>query len=140
MNINKREFILKDEVYALVGAVIEFLNNLRNGFLEPVYQEALDYEFSLRGIPFVAQNPINIVYKDKQLEKNYIADFLCYDEVVIDIKALTKLTSQEESQLLNYLKATGKLVGVLLNFGKPNLEWKRMVSSNISVHRVNSWI
>jgi len=126
MNANERELILKDEVYAIVGAAMEVSNELGSGFLEAVYQEALGIEFAERGIPYSAQVPVEICYKGRKLEKEYIPDFICHEQIIVEIKALKQLTSNEEAQLLNYLKATGKPVGVLLNFGSPKLEWKRM--------------
>ncbi len=106
---------------------MEVSNELGAFFWETVYQEALEIELVERGIPFAAQVPIEIVYKGQRLAKEYIPDFICYEQVIVQIKTLKQLTSAEEAQLLNYLKATGKPVGVLLNFGAPRLEWKRMV-------------
>ncbi len=126
MNANERELILKDEVHAIVGAAMEVSNELGSGFLEAVYQEALGIELTERGIPFAAQRPIEVLYKGRRLAKDYIPDFICFEQVIVEIKALKQLTSVEEAQLLNYLKATEKPVGVLLNFGSPRLEWKRM--------------
>lgn len=129
MTARENELLLKDEVYAVVGAAMAMSNELGSGFLETVYQEALEIELADRKIPFVAQVPIPIFYKGRLLTKQYIPDFICYDHVVVEIKALKALTTIEEAQLLNYLKATGKPVGLLLNFGSPKLEWKRMVIS-----------
>ena len=97
------------------------------GFLEAVYQEALGREFSIQGIPNKAQPIIDISYKRVPLEKKYQPDFVCYNEVIVEIKALAKLTGTEEAQLINYLKATGLSVGLLLNFGSNSLEYKRLV-------------
>lgn len=127
MNANEHELMLKDEVFAIVGTAMEVSNELGSGFLEAVYQEAMAIEFGERRIPFVAQPPVGIVYKGRKLAKEYIPDFICFDQIIVEIKAMKQLTSVEEAQLLNYLKATGKPVGVLLNFGIPKLEWKRMV-------------
>jgi len=136
MNTNERELILGDEVFAIVGAAMGVSNELGAGFLEAVYQEALEWELGGRRIPFAAQVPIPISYKGRTLAKAYIADFICFDQVIVEVKAIKQLTSLEEAQLLNYLKATGKPVGVLLNFGSPNLEWKRMAltRSTVGVH------
>ncbi|MGI6100434.1 MAG: GxxExxY protein [Kiritimatiellia bacterium] len=131
--MNECELILKDEVYAIVGAAIEVSNELGTGFLEAVYQEALAIELCSRRIPFTAQPTINIAYKGVALAKSYVPDFLCYDCIIVEIKAIKKLTSVEDAQLLNYLKATGKTAGVLLNFGTPKLEWKRMVFTHPSI-------
>ena len=123
------ELLCKEEVYALVGAAMEVHNVLGPGFLEPVYQEALKIELTECGIPFVAQKELHIYYKGRRLDKTYVADFLAFDKIIIEIKALDQLTTREEAQLLNYLKATGLTVGVLMNFGAPKLEWKRMVKT-----------
>ncbi len=127
MNANERDLVFKDEVYAIVGAAMEVSNVLGSGFLEAVYHEALEIEMRERKIPFVAQPEISVSYKRITLTKTYIPDFICFGLVIVEIKALKALTSVEEAQLLNYLKATGKAVGLLINFGAPKLEWKRMV-------------
>jgi GxxExxY protein len=122
------ELLLKDEVYAIIGAAIEVHRELGEGFLEPVYQEALEIEFGGRGIPFESQKPLPISYKGRYLNKQYIADCICYEKVVVELKALDKLGNKEQSQILNYLKATGLQVGLLINFGSTGqLEWKRFV-------------
>ena len=122
------ELLFKSEVYAIIGAAMAVYNALGPGFLEAVYQDALEIELKRRGIPFVAQHLIEVFYDGIRLKTSYIADFLAHEEIVVEIKALEKMTSREEAQLLNYLKATGKTVGLLINFGsKDKLEWKRMV-------------
>ncbi len=125
MNVPERELILKEEVYQIVGAAMEVSNELGCGFLEAVYQEALEMELSERGIPFVPQKRIQISYKGQQLQKEYIADFLCHNQIVVEIKAIQSITVNEEAQVLNYLKATQHPLGLLINFGAPQLEWKR---------------
>ena len=99
------------------------------GFLEPVYQEALEIELRNRDIPFEAQKQLPIYYKDQQLEKTYVPDFISFGEIIIEIKALNRLSSTEESQLLNYIKAANFRLGLLINFGAGSLQWKRMVLS-----------
>ncbi|MEW6241520.1 MAG: GxxExxY protein [Chloroflexota bacterium] len=122
------ELLLKDEVYAIVGAAMEVYNQLGSGFLEPIYQEAMEIETQERKIPSKPQHEIVVKYKGRPLKKYYIADLLCYDEIVVEIKALDSLSSREEAQLINYLKATGLQVGLLLNFGAyGKLEWRRLV-------------
>jgi len=101
---------------------------LGRGFLEPVYQEALEIELRRRDIPFEAQKLLKIEYKGTQLKKEYIADFVCFREIIMEIKACEGLTGRDEGQIINYLKATHMRVGLLFNFGsqaKP--EWKRYV-------------
>ncbi|GBD99030.1 hypothetical protein BMS3Abin07_01061 [bacterium BMS3Abin07] len=124
----KVEIYLKDEVYRVAGAAIEVHRELGNGFLEAVYQEALEIELTSRDIAFRSQVPLNINYKGIQLKKEYIADLICFDSIIVEIKALNKLGGNEESQIINYLKATGLKVGLLVNFGSAGkLEWKRYV-------------
>ena len=122
------ELIYKNEVYQIIGAAIEVHKELGCGFLEAVYQEALEIEFRMRNIPFVSQPVLNLFYKDEQLQKKYIPDFICYDKIVVEIKALDILTGREESQIINELKASEMIVGVLINFGSyKKLEWQRFV-------------
>ena len=122
------ELILKDEVYAIVGAAIEVYRVLGSGLLEPVYQEAMEIESTIRQLPFSAQPMLKIHYKEHALKKEYIPDFIFFDQIVVEIKALDRLSGREESQILNYLKVTGYKVGVLINFGSHSkLEWKRFV-------------
>ncbi len=128
--IEMTELLHKEEVYAIVGAAMEVYNELGSGFLEPVYQEALEREFALRSIPFESQKGLPIHYKDSLLQKTYITDLLAFQKIIVELKALDRLTTKEESQIINYLKASGLEVGVLLNFGAANgLEWKRLVKT-----------
>ena len=117
--------ILKDETFAVVGAAMEVSNVLGSGFLEAVYQEALGIELTRRNIPHKQQVPLPITYKDQRLVKGYLADFVCYGQVIVELKALKSLTGHEEAQILNYLKAGNMPLGILLNFGTPRLQWKR---------------
>jgi GxxExxY protein len=99
------------------------------GFLEAVYQEALAIEFKQIDIPFEEQKWIHIFYKNQCLQKEYIADFLCYSKIIIEIKAIQRITTIEEAQLLNYLKATKMPLGLIINFGQPKLEWQRYANT-----------
>jgi GxxExxY protein len=120
--------LLKEEVYNIIGAAIEVHRELGPGFLEAVYQEAMGIELTQREIPFQPQAPLPIVYKGQQLQQQYRADLICYEQIIVELKALDRLSGREEAQLLNYLKATGLRVGLLINFGsRGKLEWKRMV-------------
>ena len=122
------DLLCKEEVYALIGAAMEVYNELGQGFLEPIYQEAIEMELTARRVPFEGQKEIRVSYKGAQLERFYVADLIVFGKVIVELKALDRLTPREESQLLNYLKATGIQVGVLINFGAHGkLEWKRMV-------------
>ena len=119
---------MKDErTYRIIGASIEVHKELGCGFLEAVYQEALEKEFRIQGIPFMAQPVVEIRYKGQLLEKKYQPDFICFGEVIIEIKAISSLSGVEEAQLINYLKATGLHVGLIVNFGSKSLEHKRFV-------------
>ncbi|PQP34038.1 GxxExxY protein, partial [Desulfobacteraceae bacterium SEEP-SAG9] len=100
--------------YKIIGAAIEVHKELGHGFLEAVYQEALAREFKMQGMPFTQQQPIEIIYKGKPLEKKYQPDFICYGEVITEIKAISGLTGNEEAQLINHLKATGFEIGLLI--------------------------
>jgi GxxExxY protein len=131
------ELLYKDEVYAIIGAAMEVYNNLGPGFLEAVYQEAMEIETTSRKIPALPEQKLYIEYKGAPLKKFYEADLICYDKIIVEIKALDRLTSREESQILNYLKATGMKVGLLINFGAHNdLEWKRLVFTQNKMPRI----
>lgn len=120
--------LFKDEVYAIVGAAMRVYNTLGHGFLEGVYQEAFEIECKASDIPISSQVPLEIRYRGQVLKKAYIADLVAHGEIIIELKATGALTSADEAQLLNYLRASGKKVGLLINFGSSKgLEWKRMV-------------
>ncbi len=115
------------QTYAIIGAAMEVHQQLGHGFLEAVYQEALAKEFILQSIPFKREIDLPISYKGETLACKYRTDFICFDEVVVELKAITSLSSVEEAQLINYLKATGKNRGLLINFGSTRLQYKRIV-------------
>jgi GxxExxY protein len=115
--------------YAIIGASMEVHRQLGCGFLETVYQEALAIEFSKQNIPFRREVRLPIHYKGQLLATVYCADFICFDSVVIELKALARMSGTEEAQLINYLKATGYEVGLLLNFGARSLQHRRLVLS-----------
>jgi GxxExxY protein len=123
----KREKAKNDRTYKVIGAAMEVHKELGCGFLEPVYQEALETELENQGLPYKSQSVIDIYYKQKLLEKKYQPDFICFNEVIIEIKALEQLSGIEESQIINYLKASKLKVGLLINFGSKSLEYKRFV-------------
>ena len=100
---------------------------LGSGFLEAVYQEALEKEFILGCIPYDREFPLRIKYKDFLLEKEYIADFICYDKIILELKALSNISTEHEAQVINYLKASEYKLGLLVNFGEPKLQYKRLV-------------
>ena len=106
---------------------MEVHKTLGCGFLEPVYQEALGIEFRNQCIPFVKEMILSINYKDVTLDKKYVADFICYNNIILELKASSQLVSGHEAQVLNYLKATGFKLGLLVNFGEPSLTYKRLI-------------
>ncbi|QQR88132.1 MAG: GxxExxY protein [Flavobacteriales bacterium] len=114
-----------DLTYRIIGAGYEVHNRLGPGFLEPVYQEALALEFAVQEIPFEREVSLPIFYREQRLQTGYRADFLCFSEVVVELKALRALGGPETAQLMNYLKATGLRRGLLLNFGSDRMEVKR---------------
>jgi GxxExxY protein len=113
--------------YEIIGAAMEVHKELGSGFLEAVYQEALEREFRDREIPFKSQPPVQITYKGELLNKTYQPDFICFGNVLVEIKALSILSGTEESQIINYLKATGLEIGLLINFVTRTLEYRRFV-------------
>ena len=121
------ELLYKSEVFRIIGIAMEVHNELGPGFLEAIYQEAMELEFKHQNIPYEREKPLNVYYKGSLLDKKYISDFICYDKLVIELKALSELNSEHESQLINYLKATKLRVGILINFGAQSLEYKRMI-------------
>ncbi len=121
-------YLYEEETYKIIGACFEAHKTLGHGFLEAVYQEALEMEFQLRNIPYQREKMLYINYKERQLKKHYVADFVCYDKIIIETKAISDLTSKDESQILNYLKATNFKLGLLINFGKPSLQKKRIIN------------
>jgi len=117
------KLILKDEVFAIVDAAMEVHREKGCGFAEPVYQECMEIELAERKIPAEAQKEMAIFYKGRQLKKTYLADFVAYGKIIVELKALDQLTSREESQVINYLKSSGLELGVLINFGGRSLQW-----------------
>jgi GxxExxY protein len=121
--------LYKEECYKIIGACMEVHNTLGCGFLEAVYQEALAIEFDKRGIPYVREPELNIEYKGIVLSKKYNADFICYDKIIIESKALSELLTVHQSQVINYLKITKFKLGILVNFGEENLNYIRLANS-----------
>ena len=125
--MEESKILFKDKCYKIIGACMEVHKELGSGFLEPVYQEALSLEFYDQMIPFEKEKIIRIVYKGKPLDKYYKADFLCFDNIIVEIKALSEITNDHIAQLLNYLRATKLRVGLLVNFGSSRLTYKRLI-------------
>ncbi|HEX8524010.1 MAG TPA: GxxExxY protein [Tepidisphaeraceae bacterium] len=122
------ELLYKQEVYAIVGAAMDVYNELGSGFLESVYQEAMEWELSDRTVPFQPQVLLRIKYKERVLKKTFCADLICFGAVLVELKCIERIGDVEEAQVLNYLKATGLRLGVIINFGDPGqLDWKRVI-------------
>ena len=109
--------LYKEECYKIQGAIFEVYREMGCGFLEAVYQECLENEFVKRGIPFVAHEELKLFYKGEMLRQTYTPDFICFESIIVEIKALSALTGVHTAQILNYLKATGMHLGLLVNFG-----------------------
>ena len=122
-----KEIYFKEECYKIVGACMEVHKELGHGFLEAVYHEALIMEFQIQGIPFESEKELAVFYKGRKLKKMYFADFVCYENIIVEIKALSALAGEHDAQVLNYLKATKFKLGLLVNFGEPSLKYKRLV-------------
>ena len=116
-----------EQTYAIIGAAMAVHSELGNGFLEAVYQEALAVEFQAKGIPFIREKNLPIHYHGNQLATYYRTDFLCFESIIVELKALSHLSGTDEAQVINYLKASGLHKAMLLNFGTPSLQHKRLV-------------
>ncbi|MFC1498781.1 GxxExxY protein [Verrucomicrobiota bacterium] len=126
MNTNEHELILGEEVYEIVGCAMEVLNELGHGLLEKPYENALVVEFGLKGIPVQQQPHFDVLYKGVSVGE-YIPDLIVRHQIVVDAKVIERITDHELGQVMNYLKITGLKVGLILNFKKSILEWKRIV-------------
>jgi GxxExxY protein len=115
----------KDRTFQVIGAALEVHGNLGCGFMEAVYEEAFRKELEFMNIPFEEQKTIPIYYKGELLNQYYVADFVCYGDIIVELKAVSELQKIHEAQVINYLKATGFEVGLLFNFGSESLEKKR---------------
>jgi GxxExxY protein len=123
-----------DESYQIVGDCFEVHNRKGCGFLEPVYQECLEIELDYQKIPFVAQRELQLTYRGRILKQTYKPDFICYDRILVEIKAVDQLIAKHEAQVINYLNATGLELGILINFGThPKLEYKRLALTKSGV-------
>jgi GxxExxY protein len=122
------ELLYRDESYAVIGACFEVYREKGNGFVEPVYQECLELEFGFQKLPFSSQSTLRLSYKGVELKQRYIPDFLCHEKIIVELKAVKELTDEHRAQVLNYLKASGLRLGLLVNFGHyPKLEFERII-------------
>ncbi len=123
------DLVYKEESYQIVGACYEVYKQKGSGFLEPVYQECLAIALGLRNVPFVEQPKLQLDYKGTALKKSYEPDFTCFGKIILEIKAVTKLLDEHRAQIINYVKATGLQLGILVNFGHyPKIEIERFVN------------
>ena len=128
MSANSEQALFQQEGYDFMAACFEVYNELGHGLLEEVYQESVEIELTKRGIPFISKPKLQLFYKDTPLRKTYEADLIVIGEIIVEIKAAKSLLPEHEAQLINYLRATKKRVGYLVNFGAhPSLEWKRRI-------------
>jgi GxxExxY protein len=114
-----------NKTYNIIGAAMAVHKELGNGFLKAVYGDALEMEFKERGFPFVREQEIAIAYKGHQLSHKYFADFICYKDIIVELKAVDSISSAHRSQIINYLHATGYEIGLLINFGETSLKFER---------------
>lgn len=122
------EIVFKEESFQIMGACFEVYNDKGCGFLEAVYQECLEIEFGMVAVPFIPQSELQLTYKGRVLRKTYQPDFLCFEKIIVEIKAVSDLTDEHRAQVHNYLKATGFRLGLLINFGSKNkLQSERIV-------------
>ena len=128
---NLANSIYPDETYAIVGAAMEVHRILGPGFSESIYQEALAIEFERQGIPFEKEKAIIVKYKDIELHNTFRADFVCYQDIIVELKALESTTPEHRSQIINYLKATRFKLGLLINFGERHLYRRRIINTSI---------
>ena len=120
--------IYKLESYEVMGACFEVYKDKGSGFLEAVYQECLEIELGVRKVPFKSQPQLALAYKGRPLKTKYIPDFLCYDKIIVELKAVSALTDEHRAQLQNYLRAAKVRLGLLVNFGHyPKVEYERIV-------------
>jgi len=126
--ISMADILFKQESYDITGACMEVFNEMGSGFLEAVYQECLEYELSDRRIPFQSQQQLKLQYKQRTLKSVYVPDFVCFENIILEIKGVGDLTDKHRAQVLNYLKATGIKLGLLVNFGQHGkLQYERIV-------------
>lgn len=120
--------LFEEETGKILRACMNVFNELGNGFLEAVYQEALAIEFKEMKIPYLREAKINIYYRGRKLDKEYYADFICYNEIIVELKCVSRIVNAHKAQVINYLHGTKKKVGLLVNFGESSLKWERLTN------------
>ena len=131
--MNREDLNYPEEAYAIFGACFEVYNKMGNGFVEPVYQECLEIEMGMRLIPFSPQHELQLRYRGRPLKRKYIPDFVCYEKIVVEIKAVSSLADEHRAQVHNYLAATGYQLGLLINFGHAKgVQYERIVYTRLS--------
>lgn len=121
--------LFEEETYKIFGTCMMVHKSLGAGFLESVYHEALEKEFEIQKVNFDSKRKLQVYYNEVALNKYFIADFICFDKIVVEIKATTFLHKDTEAQTINYLKSTNYPVGLLINFGQSSLTWKRFINT-----------
>ena len=122
------KLLFGEETYKILGACFEVYKRMGRGFLEQVYQECLEIEFAYQGIPFQSQQEFKLTYRGRELEQGFKPDFICFEKIIVEIKAVVKLIDDHRAQILNYLNATKMKLGLLVNFGHyPKLEYERFI-------------
>jgi len=123
------KILFKEESYRIIGACFEVYKEKENGFLEAVYQECLSMEFEDQGIPFIEKPKLRLKYKARELKQKYEPDFLCFDQIIVEIKAVKEITDEHKAQVINYLKSSDKPLGLLINFGHyPKIQHHRFLN------------
>ncbi len=126
----ENKIVHKDESFNIIGAAMEVHKVVGCGFTEPLYQDALEEELRLRDFPFEREKTYYFTYKGKRLDKIFRPDFVCYNKVIVELKTVADFTDEHYAQVYNYLKATGMGLGLLINFGKKSLEYKRILPNS----------
>lgn len=131
---NNPKYPLREEVYKIIGACMEVHSILGRGFLEIVYKDALEYEFKMRGIPYEREKKLEIYYKTIKIKRDFYADFYMYNEIILEVKAQHGVVDELYKQTLNYLSASKKELGLLVNFGEESLVYKRVIHTSSKIH------
>lgn len=126
---NDSNLLFKEESYKIIGAAMEVHRLLGCGFVEAIYQEALEKEFALKKIPFEREKELTVSYKGNILTKTFKADFVCYNKIILELKAVKEFADEHYAQIYNYLRASGMDLGILINFGTASLEYERVPAS-----------